>query len=420
MDFTSDERKHKLVEFEQFIEKKYEKIDPETPISELFTLKKISSGVEGVVYKAKNKDSNKKKVDTIVIKRVDLVAIKYSKAINRFTLNATPDALYTLFESKKVFNNTALIELIASTLVNQLIFQKISPHYSLNYYWDLEIPKSTVDKNIKDRYLNTYNEYVNGGDFEDWAEEHNEPELWFNALFQIMVGLCAMKRYYGLLHTDFHTKNILIQKVTPGGYWEYTIDGNQYYVPNLGYVFLIHDFGFAWIPRKMKVDWYYRKHLRYVNKNGENFYDLNTFFDIVLYDRDFLTPKEFKKVIKSVFEREEWEYIYAKDHYRQEEIEDDMNRYEYKKIMREYPEINKKYTGLDTTIADKIYQLFHESHGKKNKYFHYSDKQHQTKNQTLIESYSLDKPLDKEKLPDNFKKLLVKSSTKTTKTKRSK
>lgn len=400
-DYTTERRKGNLVKFINFLD-----TTDTVPIADSFRLKRIAEGVEGEVFKATKKDD--KEFPTIVIKRVDLIAIKHSKAINRFTLAATPDALYELFESKKVFNNNGLIELIGCTLVNQLILQKICPNYSMNYYWDVEDTRkhedTREDKRIK--HLNTYNEYVDGGDFESWAERHDEPTLWFNALFQIMAGLSAMKRYYNMLHTDFHTKNILIKKVKPGGYWRYTIDEKDYYLPNLGYVFLIHDFGFAWIPRKMKVDWYYKKYLRYVNKNGLNFYDMESFLDVVLNDEEFLTPKSFKKIVRSVFKKEETEYIYSKRYYYQEHVEDDMNRYEYKRILREYPKIDNDYKGLGTTIADKIYELFYKSHGKNNTYFNYGDRAYHTRKGALIESYSLDIDLDKSKLPENFRKLV--------------
>lgn len=403
MDFTSEKRKDGLVQFMNFIEGEYADTDTDKTISSFFKLRELASGVEGQVYKATNK-SKKYKNMVIVIKKVDLIAIKRSKDINRFTLNATPDALYELFESKKVFNNSALIELIGCTLANQLIFQKICPHYSLNYYWDVEDTKAKEEDRIK--HLNTYNEFVNRSDFEDWGEVHDEPDLWFNALFQIMVGLSALKRYYGMLHTDFHTKNILVQKVPPGGYWEYTIDGHTYYLPNLGYVFLIHDFGFGWIPRKMKVEWYYKKYLRHINKNGLNFYDINTFFDIVLNDDDFQTPKEVKRMIKKVFKKEEWEYVLSKDFYRQSAVKEDLEPGEYKEIMRDYPKIDKNYKGLGTTMADKIYDMFYKSHGKRKRYFNYADKAYHTKDEALIERYSLDIDFDKDKLPENFKRLV--------------
>jgi hypothetical protein len=404
MNYTTELRKDNLRKFVEFVEDAAGE-DDDRRIIDFFRTKRLAEGVEGEVFKATRKDD--KSFPVIVIKTVDLIAIKYSKMINRFTLAATPDALYELFESKKVFNNNALIEIIGCTLVNQLILQKICPNYSLNYYWDVEDTRTDMYQDKRVKHLNTYSEYVDGGVFEDWAERHDEPELWFNALFQIMAGLSAMKRYYDMLHTDFHTKNILIKKVKPGGYWRYTIDEREYYLPNLGYVFLIHDFGFAWIPRKMKVDWYYKKYLRFVNKNGLHFYDMEGFLDTALNDEEFLTPKAFKRIVGSVFKKEETEYIYSKSYYHQDYVQDDMSRSEYKRIMREYPDIDKNYKGLGTTIADKIYELFYKSHGKDNLYFNYGDRAYHTRKGNLIESYSLDKDLDKSKLPENFRKLVT-------------
>jgi hypothetical protein len=63
--------------------------------------------------------------------------------------------------------------------------------------------------------------------------------------------------------------NVLFFKVKPGGFWKYTINGQDYYVPNCGYLFIVYDFGFAYIPNKMETTlWYEDK--KYYNTVKEN------------------------------------------------------------------------------------------------------------------------------------------------------
>ena len=50
-----------------------------------------------------------------------------------------------------------------------------------------------------------------------------------------------------------------IQIVKPGGYWTYILEGKKYYLPNLGFVVLLNDFGFSLIPNKLYLTWYHKK-----------------------------------------------------------------------------------------------------------------------------------------------------------------
>lgn len=353
---------------------------------DMFKKKRLSSGVEGVVYLSnfKNKEYFK---NQIVIKVVNLLNIKETKDVKKSTINMTPSKLYDLFLTNKAFKDPSLIELISQTLVNQLIFQNICPNYTLNYYWEYESSKN----------LNSYNEYINSGDFDEWAKESHTDLEWFNALFQIMAGLYALKKYFNMLHTDFHTKNILVHKVKRGGYWKYIIDNKTYYVPNLGYIFIINDFGFAWVPDHIYMKWYYKQRLRYITKAGQQFYDLSIFLKSILDSKSYKLPYHFLQVISKLFKKEEVVYIITKNYY---------GKYYDKSNPKyiSYPDIDINYNGVNTNIGNKIDEIFY----KKYKYntivdFNYSKKI----NDNCIETYSLDKKFDKSKLPSAYKNLVT-------------
>lgn len=69
--------------------------------------------------------------------------------------------------------------------------------------------------------------------------------VWENCLFQIGAALHAIHHHLWLTHMDCRRANILVYKVPKGGYWKYTILGQDYYLPNLGYLFVLADFGLA-------------------------------------------------------------------------------------------------------------------------------------------------------------------------------
>lgn len=97
-----------------------------------------------------------------------------------------------------------------------------------------------------------YNEWIPGIElFDTFCQNENVSiEVWFNAYFQILAAIHVMQDTLGMAHADLHSDNILVAKIPKGGHWKYQIDGVDYYVPNLGYQFLINDFGHAWIPGK--------------------------------------------------------------------------------------------------------------------------------------------------------------------------
>lgn len=72
-----------------------------------------------------------------------------------------------------------------------------------------------------------------------------------SALFQIMAGLHAIQLNGQIMNFDVKPDNILYYKVTPGGYWKYTVHGKNFYVPNMGKLFILNDFG---ISRPMSPD----------------------------------------------------------------------------------------------------------------------------------------------------------------------
>lgn len=350
-------------------------------LSDIFIKKEIASGVEGVVYKTIFKGP-KQKGNEFVMKKVNLRAIKSGKGITKSELNLTPNEILTLFYSNRSFKKPSLIEIISNTLTNQLVFQKICPNFAINYYWD-----------YKNNIVTLYNEYINYT-FESWIQKAHSNEIWFNALFQIMYALTSLKQTFNMLHTDLHIGNILVQKIKKGGYWIYKLDGVDYYLPNLGYIFIISDFGFSWIPNKLYISWYYKDRLKYITKNGQEFYDLFDFIDSIKTIKN--VPKYFISEIDKLFNPKE-SFVYTSDY--PENTSDN------------YPkDITKSYRGLKNTIADKIYDIFYIGNFTKTKRLNIQNITYSyiIENSYLIDTYSLDKSFDTSKLPTKFKSLIKK------------
>lgn len=393
MDFTTRARKHLLINFMKNLK---ETITTNKPFHNHFTNNFIAKGVEGEVYKSSFSNGF-----TFVLKVMNLNKIQNSKDICKVFLNQSPYDVYKEFLSIKSFKNPSLIELISQTLTNQLVLQNICPHFSMNYYWEFE-----------NKTLFTCNEYANYEDFHSWAQKKHSNEIWFNALFQIMVGLIAIKTYFNMTHTDFHTKNILVQQVTPGGYWTYTIDNFKYYVPNLGFIFLIHDFGFAWIPNTMYIKWHYSDTLKYITKTGINYYDLSTWLHNIRNTKSYKVPPYFASVLSQVFSDDDIKFVLSKQYYQDQlDYHTQIDKKYLEQKLQSYPNITTSYHGTNTTLIDKIYALFYNPTFASSEEFNintikYSNKAFHTQNSFKLESYSVNKRFDKTKLPKLFQKLI--------------
>jgi RIO-like serine/threonine protein kinase len=136
--------------------------------------------------------------------------------------------------SQRALGQDTFIEQAAGKLINELVLQKICPHYPLQYASVINNECKPYFKSQK-RCLLQYHEYIKGVSLENWAKRHSPSvKKWYNAFFQIMAALYALQTHFNMLHTDLHANNIMIKPIQPGGYWIYKIDGQRYYVPNLG------------------------------------------------------------------------------------------------------------------------------------------------------------------------------------------
>jgi len=98
------------------------------------------------------------------------------------------------------------------------------------------------------------NELASGGDFKHWCTSASRSlEEWMCAYFQIFMGLAAIQKYYNMTHFDLHIGNVLVHNIPSGGYWLYTLNGRDYHLPNLGFLFVIWDFGYTYIPGEIEI-----------------------------------------------------------------------------------------------------------------------------------------------------------------------
>lgn len=331
----------------------------------MFTKKKLTSGLEGDVYVGNLKDNSLK--DPVIIKVTKLQNLIKHKGVSKTVLNRNPLYIYNLFKrlQHKDKNFPVLIESIAYTLIDQLVLQKICPMFNLNFYWEYE-----------NSVINYYNEFVNNGTFFEWYRTCTDQEA-VNVFMQIIIGIIAMQKYYKMTHGDLHSNNILIQKVKPGGVWKFQINDKEFMIPNIGWMVVINDFGFATILSKVELDWYVQDYLSYLKDDTINFYDIFYFIESIQFHIDKSNHHLFKKTVHDILKIFNLFDVY--DAIKNNKYNNNKKNIHYKKL----------YTMID--VLDLVYF---------NYCFSFSS------NESIIETYSLNKKLKVNLLPQNFESLV--------------
>lgn len=175
----------------------------------------------GVVYKCKNVNPK--------IKDIPLFTIKVQ--LNTNALNREVKLLSQL-------SNFGLINQVPNLpILYKVIKCPQNPELKL-----LE----TVNKNTtKNGYTMILNELASGDLYSFLGKKYTyqlTDELWRNLYEQLFMSL-AILHALGISHNDAHGGNFLYHKIKKGGCFHYKINGTNYYIKNLGFLWTSWDYG---------------------------------------------------------------------------------------------------------------------------------------------------------------------------------
>jgi hypothetical protein len=145
--------------------------------------------------------------------------------------------------------------------VTNIVISKKNPHFPIMYYnFNCNYPQENANLpsyiNNKEYYINI-SELANGDASKYILDNYKNDILMNNALAQIFISIVSFHSI-GYTHHDTHWGNFLYHKVKPGGYIQYIINGRELYVENIGYLWVIWDFGFAtkFSKREYTIDYF--------------------------------------------------------------------------------------------------------------------------------------------------------------------
>jgi len=118
------------------------------------------------------------------------------------------------------------------------IFNDI-PYVNNAYFIINELATNTLSSLIVDLYDN---------------DKKNLNKIMQNAFMQIFMSMMFFNKYAKYNHNDTHINNFLYIKIKEGGYFHYKLFGVDYYIKNIGYLWVINDFGLASALTSIKHD----------------------------------------------------------------------------------------------------------------------------------------------------------------------
>lgn len=159
-------------------------------------------------------------------------------------------------------------------------------------------------------------EWANRGDFLDYIKKNYHlftPMHWKVFFFQLISTLAVIQaKYKSFRHNDMKANNILVTKISSRvPHFTYTITGNIYKVPNIGYQLKLWDFDFACIPGEVnnKKVMHSNKWSRSINvgPTQNRYYDIHYFFNTLMMRGFFpeimthpTVPKEVKEFVSTI------------------------------------------------------------------------------------------------------------------------
>ncbi|ASZ85037.1 057R [Cherax quadricarinatus iridovirus] len=215
------------------------------------SIEKIGLGSFGQIYKARLSDGNSVVVKEAYLKLPEKrLAEKYTKKGEK----------WEDVDVKSYPRENKILE-----LVNQLLLSRKCPNFV--YVYNIAFCDGCVIKNYYQRRSTRgacYITFMEPADDNLRNTELRTYDQQLSVLYQLLISVHAIHKYYTIWHRDIKSTNIFIKKIKPGGYFKYVINGKNYFVKNTGIVAYLADFGVSEIMSPL-----YSSGRYYGTRNGE-------------------------------------------------------------------------------------------------------------------------------------------------------
>lgn len=181
----------------------------------------------------------------------------------------TKPKIYTVAAKLMCINESNAKELAILKKITNTILAKKTIHFPIMYFHttitkttdmnSLLLPSSI--ENCNSFYI-SFNEMFLGDLKMLMSAKKQTTTFMKNAITQIFFSISNFSHYTGFIHKDAHWGNFLYHKIKPGGYFYYKVNDIDVYLENIGFIWVIWDYGFA---KKIKDDNVMRDYSRIIH-----------------------------------------------------------------------------------------------------------------------------------------------------------
>jgi hypothetical protein len=146
-------------------------------------------------------------------------------------------------ENKKSENEINYLKML-----NKAVLENKCPHFPMlyNYYNNIKIKDLDILPKILRVEHNSYkiilSELADGNLKKFIIKKNNSDNIYINALTQIFFSLIFFYKETMSFHNNSIWDNFVYKMIKKGGYYHYEIMGDNYYLENVGYLWMINDF----------------------------------------------------------------------------------------------------------------------------------------------------------------------------------
>jgi len=149
-------------------------------------------------------------------------------------------------------NESNTTELAILKKITKIILAKKTIHFPILYFHTTiaktnDMKSSLLPEVISycDNFYISFNEMFSGDLKMLMSSTKQTTTFMKNAITQIFFSISNFLHYTGFIHKDAHWGNFLYHKINPGGYFYYKVNGIDVYLENIGFIWVIWDYGKA-------------------------------------------------------------------------------------------------------------------------------------------------------------------------------
>ena len=197
--------------------------------------------IYGVVYKSKNINPEYKEIPKFISK-IQLLRKESKQELS----------IFQALSNYALKNNICHFPILYSSSICNIIIR------------DSNYPEILANaKNQFKNYSIMLYELANG-DYYSFIDKYKlklNSKIWKNIYEQIFMSIFIF-HYLDLNHSDTHGGNFLYTKIKPGGCFHYKINNNDYYIENIGYKWMIWDYGISTKLSEKVKSWFFEDYIK--------------------------------------------------------------------------------------------------------------------------------------------------------------